>query len=78
MVDIAIIIILRLRRPSELLSLTVYDERGVPIHHQGDFRLEELVLSLFLLPFEVLPGITGCIILSCRPDQQSISCVRGV
>ncbi len=42
---IAIITILRLRRPSELLSLTIYDERGVPIHHQGDFRLEELVLE---------------------------------
>lgn len=40
----AIIIILRLRRPSELLALTIYDERGAPIYHQGDFRLEEAAL----------------------------------
>jgi hypothetical protein len=42
---VAIIIILRLRRPSELLSLTIYDERGVPVYHQGDFRLEESALE---------------------------------
>lgn len=41
----AIIIILRLRRPSELLALTIYDERGSPIYHQGDFRLEEAALE---------------------------------
>lgn len=39
----AIFIMLRLRQPSELLALTIYDERGAPIHHQGDFRLEEAV-----------------------------------
>ncbi len=42
---VAIVIILRVRRPSKLLSLTIYDERGVPIHRQGDFQLlEESVL----------------------------------
>jgi hypothetical protein len=49
---VAIVIILRLRRPSELLSLTIYDERGVPIHRQGDFRLEESVLEPILLSFQ--------------------------
>ncbi len=44
----AIFVILRLRRPSELLSLTVYDERGVPIHRQGDFWLDESVLGPLL------------------------------
>ncbi len=48
----AIFIILRLRRPSELLSLTIYDERGLPIHHQGDFRLEETVLNPILASFQ--------------------------
>ncbi len=48
---IAIVIILRLRRPSELLSLTIYDELGVPIHRQGDFQLEEWVLQPILPSF---------------------------
>lgn len=39
----AIFVILRLRRPSELISLTIYDERGVPVCRQGDFRLEASV-----------------------------------
>lgn len=47
----AIFVILRLRRPSELLSLTIYDERGLPIHQQGDFRLEETVLEPLLASF---------------------------
>ena len=47
----AIIIILRLRRPSELLALTIYDERGVPIYHQGDFRLEEAALEPIFASF---------------------------
>jgi hypothetical protein len=44
----AIFVVLRLRRPSELLSLTVYDERGVPIHRQGDFWLDGSVLGPLL------------------------------
>lgn len=48
----AIFIILRLRRPSELLALTIYDERGVAIHHQGDFQLEEAVLAPILASFQ--------------------------
>ncbi len=47
----AIFVILRLRRPSELLSLTIYDERGLPLHHQGNFRLEEVVLEPMLTSF---------------------------
>jgi hypothetical protein len=49
---IAIFVILRRRRPSELLSLTIYDERGVPIYRQGDFRLEESVLEPILASFQ--------------------------
>ncbi|GIK37530.1 MAG: hypothetical protein BroJett011_13630 [Chloroflexota bacterium] len=48
----AIFIILRLHRPSELLSLTIYDERGLPLHHQGNFRLEEAVLDPILASFQ--------------------------
>jgi hypothetical protein len=48
----AIFVILRLRRPSELLSLTIYDERSQPIYHQGDFRLEETVLEPILTSFQ--------------------------
>ncbi|MFQ5814405.1 MAG: hypothetical protein ACE5I2_14605 [Anaerolineae bacterium] len=47
-----IFVILRLRSPSELLSLTIYDARGVPIHRQGDFRLEESVLGPILSSFQ--------------------------
>lgn len=49
---VAIFAILRLRRPSDLLSLTIYDERGLPIHRQGDFRLEESVLGLIHSSFQ--------------------------
>jgi hypothetical protein len=49
---IAIFVILRLRRPSELLSLTIYDEQGRLIHRQGDFRLEESVLEPILASFQ--------------------------
>lgn len=48
----AIFIILRLRRPSELLSLTIYDERGVPICRQGDFRLEDSVVDPVFAGFQ--------------------------
>ena len=44
----AIFVVLRLRRPSELLSLTIYDERGAPIHRRGDFWLDETVLGPLL------------------------------
>lgn len=47
----AIFVILRLRRPSELLSLTIYDERGLPLHHQGNFPLQEEVLEPMLASF---------------------------
>ncbi|MFQ5595823.1 MAG: hypothetical protein ACE5HA_16880 [Anaerolineae bacterium] len=47
----AIYTILRLRRPSELLSLTIYDERGLPIRRQGDLRLAESVLAPVLSSF---------------------------
>ena len=49
---LAILVILRLRHPSELLSLIIYDERGLPVHRQGDFRLEETVLSPILASFQ--------------------------
>jgi hypothetical protein len=45
---IAIFVILRLRQPSELLSLMIYDEQGRLIHRQGDFQLEESVLAPML------------------------------
>ena len=48
----AIFILLGLRRPSELLSLTIYDERGAPRYHQGEFRLEETVLGPILASFQ--------------------------
>jgi hypothetical protein len=47
----AILVILRLRRPSQLLSLAIYDERGAPIHRQGDFWLDESVLGAMLSSF---------------------------
>ncbi len=49
---VAIFVVLRLRRPSELLSLTIYDERGLPVYRQGDFWLEESVLAPILSSFE--------------------------
>jgi hypothetical protein len=49
---VAIFVVLRLRRPSELLSLTIYDERGLPAYRQGDFWLEESVLAPVLSSFE--------------------------
>ncbi len=49
---VAIVVILRLRRASELLSLAIYDEQGVSIHRQGDFRLEEAVLGPTLSSFQ--------------------------
>ncbi|MCL4294484.1 MAG: hypothetical protein KJ077_02085 [Anaerolineae bacterium] len=55
----AILVILRLRRPSELLSLTIYDERGLPIYHQGDFRLDESVLEPMLASFQGTPQPSG-------------------
>jgi len=42
---VAVLVIWRLRRESELLALTIYDQQGSPIYHQGDFRLDEAVLS---------------------------------
>jgi hypothetical protein len=51
----AIILILRLRRPSALLSLTIYDERGISVHHQGDFKLDETVMAPLLTSFK---GVT--------------------
>jgi hypothetical protein len=48
---LAIFVILRLRRPSEPLSLTIYDERSQPIYHQGDFRLEGAVMEPILASF---------------------------
>ena len=45
---VAVLVIWRLRRQSELLALTIYDQRGIPIHHQGDFRLDEAVLGPML------------------------------
>jgi hypothetical protein len=48
----AILVILRLRRPSQLLSLAIYDERGAPIHRQGDFWLDESVLGPMLSSFQ--------------------------
>lgn len=56
---IAIFVILRLRRPSELLALTIYDERGLPIYHQGDFRLDESVLDPMLASFQGKPQPSG-------------------
>jgi hypothetical protein len=55
----AILVILRLRRPSELLSLTIYDEQGLPIYHQGDFRLDESVLDPMLASFRGKPQPNG-------------------
>ena len=49
---VAILVVLRLRRPSELLSLTIYDERGLPVYRQGDFWLEESVLAPILYSLE--------------------------
>jgi hypothetical protein len=49
---VAIFVVLRLRRPSELLSLTIYDERGLPVYRQGDFWLEESVLAPILNSLE--------------------------
>ncbi len=49
---LAIFVIVRLRRPSELLSLTIYDERGAPVHRQGEFRLEDSVLKPMLASFQ--------------------------
>ncbi len=49
---VAIFVVLRLRRPSELLSLTIYDERGLPAYRQGDFWLEESVLAPILYSLE--------------------------
>lgn len=48
---LAIVVILRLRRPAELLSLTIYDERGAPLYRQGGFRLDEPVLDPILASF---------------------------
>ncbi|MCG3209717.1 MAG: hypothetical protein FOGNACKC_03344 [Anaerolineae bacterium] len=48
----AIFLILRLHRPSTLLSLTIYDERGVPVHHQGDFQLDEAVIAPIFTSFK--------------------------
>lgn len=52
---VAIILILRLRRPSALLSLTLYDERGIPVHYEGDFKLGEAVMTPILTSFK---GVT--------------------
>jgi hypothetical protein len=49
---VAIFVVLRLRRPADLLSLTIYDERGLPAYRQGDFWLEESVLAPVLSSFE--------------------------
>lgn len=49
---VAIFVVLRLRRPSDLLSLTIYDERGLPVYRQGDFWLEESVLAPILYSLE--------------------------
>jgi len=54
----AIILILRLRRPSKLLSLTIYDERGVPVHYQGEFTLDKAVMTPILTSFETT-GVTN-------------------
>jgi hypothetical protein len=47
----AIFIIIRLRRPSELLSLTIYDERGALIYRQGDVPLKALVQEVIFASF---------------------------
>jgi DNA-binding transcriptional ArsR family regulator len=47
----AMLIIVRLRHPSELLALTIYDQRGVPVRHQGAFQLDEAVLGPVLASF---------------------------
>ena len=47
----AMLVIVRLRRPAKLLALTIYDQRGVPIHHQGDFQLDKAVLAPMLASF---------------------------
>ncbi len=54
-----IFIIVRLRRPSELLALTIYDERGLPVYHQGDFRLDKSVLDPMLASFQGKPQPDG-------------------
>ncbi len=56
---VVIIIILRLRRPSGLLLLTIYDERGVPDYHQGDFQLEEAALEPIVASFRGTAGKNG-------------------
>ncbi len=39
---VAIVILTRLQPQARLLSLAAYDEAGRLVHHQGDFRLDEL------------------------------------
>lgn len=55
----AIFIILHLRRSAELLSLTIYDEQGAPIHHQGDFPLEANISGPIFASFKGTIRATG-------------------
>jgi hypothetical protein len=48
---IAIFVMIRLRRPSELLSLTIYNERGALIYRQGDVPLKALVQEVIFASF---------------------------
>ncbi|MBI3942826.1 MAG: hypothetical protein HY326_07410, partial [Chloroflexi bacterium] len=47
----ALFLLTHFRPRPELLSLTIYDESGLPIHREGDFHLDKAVADATLLSF---------------------------